>query len=1083
MLGKLHFGFALQGCRNRPRARRWGSWLLATLSLAGVLAGSRPAAALDPTKWTSQYVLRRVQTEQGLPAQAIYALAQTPDGYLWIGTEEGVARFDGASFKVFDKANTPAFTVQYVLALSVDRQGALWVGTDGGGVLRYRDGSFERLDLDPELEHDFVKAIHHDRDGDAWLGTRHHGVFRVHDAKVVARFRASNGLAHDFVQKIIETAEGDHWIGTERGVDLIRGDKVIPFGREHGLPSVEARAIVQARDGAVWVGCSDGLFALHGGRFERVPDDTKETGAIWSLAEDRHGSLWAGTTGNGVLRVRDGKFVHEPRPAVLATGLAVEILEDREGTVWYGMQGQGVVDLAPTKFASITAADGVADDMVLSVNGDASDVWIGTWKGLTRLHDGKMENFRKKDGLTAEAIMDLRFDRAGVLWIATMGGGVNVWRDGRIEPLVSRRALSDAGAFTLWEDRAGAMWVGTYSGLNRVENGAIRAYRVADGLASDQIVATYETRDGTLWIGTRDGGVHTFRGEKFERVSAINDLVHLAADAFYEDAQGALWIGTIGGGLVRYRGGEARLLTTKDGLFNDMIGSLALDDAGSFWITTNRGIYAVSLNELNGVLDGKMSAVHPRVFNQFDGMASTECVTGMRSAWKAPDGRIWFATVKGVTSIDPMHIPSNTEPPAIKIEELDVDRSAARGTEALAAGSKDFEIHYTALSLAVPERVKFKYRLFGFDNGWVDAGTRRTAYYTNLSPGSYRFQVIACNNDGVWNEQGASLEFRLLPHFYQTIWFYLFVAAVTLSASATTYRLRVRQLKARARELEQRVNERTAELADTLGKLETTHSALAKVHTDLAEKDSRLHQDLLQAEAFQRGLLPELPTDQRLDFGARYLPAEIVGGDIYDVCEVRSRVFRIFIADTTGHGVQASLRTMLIKAEYDRLKSSVEGVGELLERLNRNLMSMSGMQVYASACCIDLGMGEDGRVTIAYANAAHPEVLRLGAGRPPIYKPGLYLGFDEEASYETVRSSLVPGEVLVVYSDGAVEEENSAGARFEGQRLADLASSFQAKGAPMADLVNHIAGAIADFREGRPASDDVTLIAVRLQSS
>jgi serine phosphatase RsbU (regulator of sigma subunit)/sugar lactone lactonase YvrE len=811
-----------------------------------------------------------------------------------------------------------------------------------------------------------------------------------------------------------------------------------------------------------------------------VPDEGKETGGIWSLAEDRHGSLWAGTTGNGVLRVRNGRFVHEPRPAVLATSLAVDILEDREGTVWFGMQGQGIVDLAPSKFASITAAEGVADDMVLSVTGDTSDVWVGTWKGLTRLRGGKMDTFRKSDGLTAEAVMDLRFDRSGVLWIATMGGGVNVMRGGKIGPLGGAHPLSDGGAFTLWEDHAGAMWVGTYSGLNRVRDNDVRAYRVADGLASDQIVATYETREGVLWIGTRDGGVHTFKDEKFARVSAIDDLLHVAADAFYEDVDGALWIGSIGGGLVRYRNGEARLVTTRNGLFNDMIGSLVEDDAGWFWITTNRGIYAVQREELNAVIDGKLSAVHPRVFNQYDGMASTECVTGMRSAWKAPGGRIWFATVKGVTSIDPMHVPTNTMPPSVKIEELDVDRTAATTGEPLAAKSKDFEIHYTALSLTIPERVKFKYRLNGFDNGWVDAGTRRTAYYTNLAPGSYSFQVIACNNDGVWNEKGASVEFRLLPHYYQTIPFFLVVSAITIGAGATAYRVRVRQLKARARELEQRVNERTAELASALGKLETTHATLARVHGDLAEKDTRLHEDLLQAEAFQRGLLPQLPESERLEFGATYVPAEIVGGDIYDVCEVRPHVFRIFIADTTGHGVQASLRTMLIKAEYDRLKSAVEGVGDLLEKLNRNLMAMSGMQVHASACCLDLHIHEGGRASVSYANAAHPEVLRLGAGQPPIYQPGLYLGFDEEATYPQVLTSLFPGEVLVVYSDGAVEEENTTGARFEGKRLVDIASSLQAKSAPMVELVNQVSDAIVDFRGGRPASDDVTLIAVRL---
>ena len=770
--------------------------------MALALAMPRAADALDHSKWMSQYVMRHWQTEHGLPAQAIYALAQTPDGYLWIGTEEGVARFDGVTFKVFDKANTPAMSVQFVLSLSVDAAGTLWVGTDGGGILRQKGDSFERLTIDPELDHDFIKAIHHDATGDVWIGTRHHGVYRVTDGKVTARFRASDGLSHDFVQRIVQTPNGDHWIGTERGVDRIQGDHLDPVGKAGGFPTTEARSLVVARDGTVWVGCSEGLFGYRDGRFERVPDEGKETGGIWDLAEDADGDLWVGTTDNGVLRARGGRFVREPRPSALKTGLAVAILQDREKTVWFGMQGQGIIDLAPTKFASMTAAEGIADDMVLSVSGDAKDVWIGTWKGLTRLRGDHLDTFRKADGLASECIMDLRFDRKGTLWIATMGGGVHLFRDGKMGRIDKHDTLSDKGAFTLWEDKAGAMWVGTYSGLNRVDEGGVRAFRTADGLRSDQIVATYETRDGTLWVGTRDGGVHTRQGDRFERVAAVNDVVHVAADAFFEDESGTLWIGTIGEGLVRYRQGEAKLVTAKHGLYNDMIGSLVLDDAGSFWVTTNRGIFSVSLRSLNDFLDGKAPRVESRAFGQFDGMASTECVTGMRSAWKASSGRIWFATVKGVTSIDPLHIPSNAVPPPVKIEELAVDHETVTSPLPLAAGSKDFEIHYTALSLTVPERVHFKYRLVGFDNQWVDAGTRRTAYNTNLSPGTYRFQVTACNNDGVWNDEGASREFRLLPHFYQTIPFYLIVSFVVVGAAATAYRVRVRQLKARARALE-----------------------------------------------------------------------------------------------------------------------------------------------------------------------------------------------------------------------------------------------------------------------------------------
>ena len=409
--------------------------------------------------------------------------------------------------------------------------------------------------------------------------------------------------------------------------------------------------------------------------------------------------------------------------------------------------------------------------------------------------------------------------------------------------------------------------------------------------------------------------------------------------------------------------------------------------------------------------------------------------------------------------------------PPVVIEEMRVDRAPVEmsALRELPAGSRDFEITYTALSLSAPKRVRFKYKLEGFDKDWVDAGARRVAYYTNLAPGRYRFHVIAANDDDVWNDTGASLVLVLRPHFYQTLPFYLACALGLVLVGAGSVRLRLLALRQKARELETKVEQRTQELGKANAELEGAFRALA-------EKDQRLHEDLLQAKAFQEKILPRLPSGGAIRFRAVYRPADLVGGDIYDVCELSDGHFRVFLADTTGHGVQASLRTMVLKTEYDRLKLSPEGPGQVLGELNRKLVSVyPDLEMRCSACCFDVVADDEG-ATLVYANAAHPPLLRVSGGTVgEIQVSGTFLGMVKDVAFRQTDVRLTSNDRLVAYTDGICEQENEAGRAFGIERMVKLLSG---KSRDADEIVRDLDAALTAFAGKRPLEDDVVLLCI-----
>jgi len=507
------------------------------------------------------------------------------------------------------------------------------------------------------------------------------------------------------------------------------------------------------------------------------------------------------------------------------------------------------------------------------------DLWIGTdGCGLARLSHGEITTYTTREGLASDFVNSLHPGRDGSLWIGT-DRGLDRWREGRMVSEPGGRIDPSTVVLALAEDHQGNLWIGTEDeGLLRLRDGELTVYTSAGGLPEDTVRALHVDRRGVLWIGT-DGGLATLEEGKITAyvAAAPTALVRV----IYEDGQGTLWIGTRGNGLLRIGAGELTSYTTREGLSSDVIFHLLEDSRQNFWMSCNQGIFRVSRKELDALAHGEVSSVRSVAYGRADGMKSIECGGGSQPAgWRTRDGRLWFPTLEGLVIIDPEDLKVNELPPPVHIErvvrnDVPVDRAAlaAGGSLTLPPGTRELEFHYTALSLLDPRKVRFKYRLAGYDDEWVDAGTRRSAYYTNMSPGNYRFQVIASNNDGVWNETGDSFELSLRPAFYQTWTFYLLCAGALALLIRGGHRLRVQRLlhhNRELRDLQRQLELRSTEMErftravshDLKSPLFTIEGFLGMLEKDAAKGDTeRMKADMERirtATGTMRQLLDEL---------------------------------------------------------------------------------------------------------------------------------------------------------------------------------------------------------------------------------
>ena len=765
--------------------------LAALISLAACqiwgLDPSTPLSQLGHEVWTS---------DSGLPQNSITAILQARDGYLWLGTQEGLVRFDGLRFTIFDTRNTAALNDDWVQALLESRDGTLWIGTVTG-LARRRHGEF----LPPPegaLARAIVTCLFEGRDGSVWVGSSL-GLTRFSGDRI-RTYPLPPGLPGGKVLSIAEDENGSLWVGGAWGAARLENDRLEPWRVRDGFPG-SAFAMLADPEGGLWVGTGRGLAHVSG-RSARIWafDEGLTNNLVRALARDRAGSLWLATDG-GLFRFRDGQFARHGEGDGLSSNRILSLAEDREGSLWVGTADGGLDRIREQRITVYAEAEGLSDARMWSVFEDSrGNLWAGTAEGvLNRLPPGS-DRFESVLKLGA-SVMAIAEDPAGALWVGTRGGGLVRVQGGRTRHYTTAEGLSGNWISSVLVDRHGAVWVGTMgSGVNRIENGVISAFRGPGVLGSDAVFSIFEDREGSLWIGTFGGGVTRYSNGRFETFTTKDGLAHDVVMSTYEDSERTHWFATRGG-LSRYRDGRFTTYRQKEGVFHDAAQRVIEDGRGYLWLTSNRGIFRVSQAELAAAarVPGRIS--NAATFTTATGMTLAECNNAQHGAWKSRDGRLWFATVKGLVMADPARIVVNTVPPNVVIEEVMADGQALprAGLVSLPAGTRRLEIAYTALALSNPRAIRFRYRLEGFEKDWVDAGPRRTAYYTNLPPGRYRFRVRAANEDGVWSEAGASSEVILARRLYQTAWFRGLALVLLGAAGVVLHRLRVRRLEIRER--------------------------------------------------------------------------------------------------------------------------------------------------------------------------------------------------------------------------------------------------------------------------------------------
>lgn len=792
---------SLRWHRGRPRA----GLSLHALTVVGLLLcavdlggatdpGGAPLPAFVGASW---------QVEDGLPQGSVLNIVQTAEGDLWFGTQSGLVRFDGLTFNVYTRRSHPGLVGNYVGALLADRRGRLWIGS-GRGLSCYEGGRFRQVDLGDPRAGTIVTRLAEQADGTLWVATRS-GLFRGRDGQLE---RVSSdepgGSDRAAISSLAVAPDGSVWIGRAGLVAQWRGDGTWRrWGATQGIPPTEeVRALALDSDGRAWIaGRRLGPLRLgDDGRF-RVVHPRWPYGVVETLYRDSQARLWAGTT-RGLVRV-DRAVPRAWQPPEITDAHVMALLEDREGQLWIGTERGGLNRFRQPSLRTYAQRDGLPQDAVMTVLEDgAQGLWMGTMAGLTHLADGRTRTLTSRDGLAGDDVLALAPARGGGVWIGHMQGRVSRVVAGRVQP-VELPALR-APVLALHEQADGSLWIGTGQGLLRAYKGQTQTFTTRDGLPDETIFRIVPARDGGLWIATRAGLVAWRQG----RLQALPELSTLAREpivSLLEDPDGTLWLGTFGAGLARLRAGQLRLYGTEQGLFDDTIYEIVDDGLGHLWTSSNRGLSRLRRSDIDALDAGRTAGLLPTAYGRSDGMASVECSGGSQPVGlRAGDGRLWFATVGGAVVVDPRQLSRSAAPPSVRLESASVDRRALDLNSPRPAPSRgDLEFRYSARTLAMPEKVRFRYRLAGFDEDWNLAGARRVANYTNVPPGHYRFEVQAVSDAGEWSP-AASLVLALPPQFYQTWWFRALPLLALMWLGWGLHQWRMRRLEAQAAVLAER---------------------------------------------------------------------------------------------------------------------------------------------------------------------------------------------------------------------------------------------------------------------------------------
>jgi signal transduction histidine kinase/ligand-binding sensor domain-containing protein/CheY-like chemotaxis protein len=820
--------------------RAVASTTLLMFAIAGLAAAPVEGAA-DEVPPLRHYVRQTWQTAEGLPQNSVRAIAQTPEGYLWFATAEGLVRFDGVRLTVFDRTSNPLLPGKNVDSLAVAADGSLWIGLRRQGVVRLAADSLTTWTTGQGLSGNDVLSMAAGPDGSVWVGTSGDGLSRIRGGAVTI-YRREQGLPDNHVHALTVTRRGEVIVGTGAGSALVsdRGvERLIPEAARAAAP---VGAVLEGDEGDVWIGTTSGLLRRRGGdvRSYGVADGLPSADIV-ALARGADRTIWIGMRTGGFARFRDGRFEAFTASDGLPDDFVQAVYEDRERNLWVGAAAGGVSRLRATPFRTISRREGLPAEVIRAVyeSRDGS-LWAGTHGyGLARIRDGQVTRWTMAEGLPSDGVSMIGESRDGAMWIGTREGLVRM--QGRtLTRYDAKRGLPSENVRGFFEDRDGRVWIATVAGVCRIEGARCSAVAGLDVY----VRGFHQAPDGALWMATTKG-LWRYQDGTIRRWGKREGLSNEFLTSLAADPDGTLWLSSGGGGLTRFRNERLTSVGTSQGLHDDNIFRV-LSDRGWIWMTSNRGLFRVSRDEIDAVSEGRARTVRSHVYTEVDGLPSSEFNGGSFPAGVvARDGRLWLPSVKGVAIVDPARFPVVAEPPAVHLERVMADgRPVGNGPADVGPGKGDLEFQYTAFRFAAPTRLRFRYRLEGFDGDWVDAGVRRAAFYTNLPPGAYVFRVQASLGDGGWGKSSAAFPITIRPRFHQTR---LFLVGSTLAGLALAFaalRLRTARLRAQERRLREMVDERTRELREEVAERKRTERALVEAR-EAAIEASRLKSEFL----------------------------------------------------------------------------------------------------------------------------------------------------------------------------------------------------------------------------------------------
>lgn len=808
-------------CHTGRRASR--RLILAGLAMLFLAGGPRKTAAAP-----ADYLVDVWGTEKNLPDSSVTSIAQTPDGYLWVGTHDGLARFDGSRFVTFDYLSHARIQDLYV-----DATGTLWINTFRGGLTSFKNGVF-RAEWPDQTVFDLRTALVSSSSNEVVFVTQFGTVLRRGVAATNSPWNVLEPPGD--TRPIFQCVDrgGTLWFLTREGNILRVVDQAFATLADNGgLGKKRVYTLVTDPRGSLWAGAENEIARWNGSRFETMTptngEPVRQPAMIFPM---RSGALWV-LDGDRLRKEADRQWLDEaPEWRGLlgpASGRAMGAHEDRAGGVWFNHYGNGLFHVTPEgRHQRLTTRDGLLGDRIGAwLQGRDGGIWLGMDRGgLARLHDRRFQVIGRAEGLTARAAFSVCEDSAGAVWIGTAGGGLCRWQGEKITPFAAGSNAAANFVFSVfprldgalwlsaeegeelfdfrdgrlqrppWDvhgvksiltDHSGRLWLGTKSGVSWWSAAASHLFDTNAGLTLSAVRALAEGPDGTVWCGADDGAL--YRCEP-DRVFAFRPKDALAGQPIWSllaDSAGVVWAGTFRGGLLRFEGGIFTRFTAHEGLPVDLVSQILEDNRGRLWLGTHQGIYRVAKAQLNAVASHKANSVDCVAYGTFDGLPTLECSDGYQPAcWRGRDGRLWFTTSAGVVSVDPAALTANSVAPPVIIEEMRVDdQSLPLGAPKLIVGPghHQFEFRFTALNFDAPDKTRFRYRIDGLDTDWVDADQKRpTADYWHLPPNDYRFRVTACNGDGIWNQTAAVVVFGVRPYWYQEWWFRALTLAAVLAA-------------------------------------------------------------------------------------------------------------------------------------------------------------------------------------------------------------------------------------------------------------------------------------------------------------